>query len=275
MPPPSPGRSPPPPRRRPVHALERLGRRRPCPSDTDTAPSSSGVKFRSDVAGYDHRRPLLQGAEQHRHPRRPPLDRRRHPAGHRHLHQRDGHRLAAGRLRHPGRHRRQHHLRRLLLRPGGRLRRRRRLLRQLAASTTARCTPCPDGGRRRQRRLPLRRSGGFPTSTYNATNYWVDRRVPRVRPGGHDPADGHRQIAGGRRDRRLDRLDGHRDLQRADQPGTVSHSTLRDPAGRRRGAAHLRRHDQHRHAHPHRRARRPDHLHRQRSAAPRTSPATS
>ena len=44
----------------------RLGRR--------ATRSRSGVKFTSEVVRHDHRRPLLQGRRQHRHPRRQPVD---------------------------------------------------------------------------------------------------------------------------------------------------------------------------------------------------------
>ena len=60
------------------------------------------------------RPPLLQGRRQHRHPRRQPLDRGRHPPGPGHLLRRDGERLAAGQLLHPGRRHGRDHLRRRL-----------------------------------------------------------------------------------------------------------------------------------------------------------------
>ncbi len=47
--------------------------------------------------------PLLQGGSQHRHARRQPVDRERHAAGLGDVHERDGLRLAAGQLLHPGR----------------------------------------------------------------------------------------------------------------------------------------------------------------------------
>ena len=64
-------------RRCPCTHLERRRRRRRWPDDTTPAPIELGVKFRADVAGSDHRRPLLQGRRQHRHARRHALDERR------------------------------------------------------------------------------------------------------------------------------------------------------------------------------------------------------
>ena len=52
-----------------------------------------------------HRRPVLQGHRQHRHPRRLPVEHDRAAAGPGHLHQRDRHRLADRHLRHAGRRR--------------------------------------------------------------------------------------------------------------------------------------------------------------------------
>ncbi len=91
-----------------------------------------------------HRRPLLQGHRQHRHPHRQPLDDGRRAARHRHVHQRDGDGLAAGQLRHARGGERQHDLRRLVLRAERPLRRRQRVLH-------ARPTPA-----RRCRRRPRR-----------------------------------------------------------------------------------------------------------------------
>ena len=71
------------------------------PATTDSGDSASievGVKFQSDRQRLHHRDPLLQGQRQHRDPHRQPVDRGRPAAGQRHLHQRDGFRLAAGEL---------------------------------------------------------------------------------------------------------------------------------------------------------------------------------
>ncbi len=44
------------------------------PAEADSAAVEVGTKFRSDVAGTGHRRAVLQGHRQHRHPRRAPVD---------------------------------------------------------------------------------------------------------------------------------------------------------------------------------------------------------
>ena len=143
------------------------------PSVNDPNAQRAGREVRVGRARLRHRHPVLQGDRQHRHPRRPPLDQHRHPAGHGHLHRRDGHRLAAGDLRQPRGHRRQHRLRRLLLRPQWRLRRRQRLLRQFRGDQRPAHRACPTP-RPVATASTLRYGGGFPTSSYNATNYWVD-----------------------------------------------------------------------------------------------------
>ena len=94
-------------------------------------------------------------------------------AGHRHLHRRDGHRLAAGNLRHARGHRRQHRLRRLVLRARRRLLRRQRLLRQLGGDSGPLTALSNTAGGGNGVYL-YGTGGGFPTSSYNATNYWVD-----------------------------------------------------------------------------------------------------
>ena len=126
-------------------------RRAPAPARSGTTPSRSpptttpnavelGVKFRSDEAGFITGLRFYKTLRQHRHPRRPPVDGGRHPAGRGDLHRRDRLRLAAGQLRQPGGDRRQHDLRRLLPRAERPLRRQQQLLRRPAASTTRRCT---------------------------------------------------------------------------------------------------------------------------------------
>ena len=62
------------------------------------APVEVGVKFSSDSRRLDHRRALLQGRRQHRHPHRQPLDGLGPAPGLGHLHRRDGHGMAAGQL---------------------------------------------------------------------------------------------------------------------------------------------------------------------------------
>ena len=73
-----------------------------------------GVKFQASTNGTIDRHPLLQGAAKHWHPYRRSVDHLGHPARQRHLHQRDGKRLAAGQFFEPGEHYRGHHLYRLL-----------------------------------------------------------------------------------------------------------------------------------------------------------------
>ena len=63
-----------------------------------------GVKFTSATSGLITGHPVLQGSDEYRDPYRRSLDLRRHPAGHRHLHQRDRERMAAGQLFEPGEH---------------------------------------------------------------------------------------------------------------------------------------------------------------------------
>ena len=168
------------------------------------------------LGGLRHRGAVLQGRRQHRHPRRPPVDDRRGEPGHRHLHRRDGHRLAAGELRRPGGDHRQHHLRRLVLRPSRPLRRRRRHLRQRGrrqraaaragqtASTapTASTATAPAAA---SRPTPISRptTGSTSSSTPPAT-------TPRRR---RSPATARRRTPPA-----CDQHHGHRDLQRAD-PG--------------------------------------------------------
>ena len=54
------------------------------------------MKFRGRRERLHHRRPLLQGRRRTPAPTRAPVDARRHAARDRHVHRRDGHRLAAG-----------------------------------------------------------------------------------------------------------------------------------------------------------------------------------
>ena len=74
------------------------GRRPPTPTP---APIELGVKFRSDVDRPGHRHALLQGHRQHRHPRRHLWTATGTQLATRHVHRRDGDRLAAGDLRRP------------------------------------------------------------------------------------------------------------------------------------------------------------------------------
>ena len=120
-----------------------------------------------------HRRSLLQGHGQHRHPCRQPLERQRRAARAGHLQRRDGVGLAAGELREPGPGEREHRLRRVVLRAERQLRGRRQLLRHERRRQRP-GPPAQQRRRRRQRRLRLLGTTAFPSSTFNATNYWVD-----------------------------------------------------------------------------------------------------
>ena len=142
-------------------------------SENDTNAVEVGVKFRSDTDGRITGIRFYKGAANTGTHVGHLWTRDRHAAGQRHLHQRDRHRLAAGQLRDAGRDHRQHHLRRLLLRPERPLRRQRGLLR------ADRRRPPPlhaledgvDGGNGLYGYGP---SGTFPTGVYRTENYWVD-----------------------------------------------------------------------------------------------------
>ena len=175
---------------RPPPARARSGRPPTAPAIRPTRTprrSRSGVKFRSDVAGFDHRHPVLQGRRQHRHPRR-------------HLWTSTGTLLATATFTGetatgwqqvifatPVAIAAEHHLRRLVLRARRPLRRRRRLLRR----PRRRQRPAARAGqrhRRRQRRLPVRRrrrrSRPAPSSrptTGSTSSSPPGRRTPRRR----------------------------------------------------------------------------------------------
>ena len=122
---------------------------------------------------------------------------------HRDVHRRDGDRLAAGDLRLAGgRSRPNTTYVASYYAPVGRYAVDSRLLRRRPASTTRRCTrsrTASDGGNGVYR---YGTGGGFPTSTYQSTNYWVDV-VFDSRPAADTTAtDRHRDQPGGRRDRR-------------------------------------------------------------------------
>ena len=181
------------------------------------------MKFRADVDGYDHRRPLLQGRRQHRHPRRPPVDGDRHAAGHAHLHQRDRHRLAAGDLRRAGAgHRRTRPTSPRTTRPTGgyaadagyfadRRRRQRR-----------RCTRWRDGVDGAQRRVPLRRRRRSPTDSYQRHQLLGRRRLRPPRQPTPTPPTVDRAVAGRR-------------ARPAWRPSTAVTATFSEPVvGRRR-----------------------------------------
>ena len=67
--------------------------------ENDTNAVELGVKFRSDVAGFDHRDPLLQDGRQHRDPHRHAVGHDRGEPRQRHVRRRVRDRLAGGHLR--------------------------------------------------------------------------------------------------------------------------------------------------------------------------------
>ena len=243
------GRSPPRVRRRAPARSSPTTRCPACPPSTDSTAVEVGVKFRTDTAGCDHRRPLLQGHRQHRHAHRHPLDRR------------PGSRLATGTFTGetatgwqqltfatPVAVTREHHLRRVLLRPAGPLRRRHRLLRRRRRATGTAAPRSANGVDGRQRRLPLRHAAGFPTTTFGSSQLLGRRRVRDPQPTDttpphvHDtaPVNGATSVAGDQRGHLGEPRRGRRRLVRADDAGP----DRRWRSGARRG--HVRRDLHHR-----------------------------
>ena len=191
-----------------------LGHERHAPAADATratpTPVEVGVKFKSDTLGHDHRRPLLQGRGQHRHPRRQPVERRR----------------ARGwrRRRSPARRRRGwqtvtfstpvaghagHDLRRVLLRAQRPLRGHGRLLlpQPRARARTAAASPTAPplhalrntGARRPTASTPTARRARSRRNTFGAANYWVDvvfTPTPRARAGDRRQRDRRRHDVG-------------------------------------------------------------------------------
>ena len=159
-----------------------------------------------------HRHPVLQGRRQHRHARRPPVDQHRHAAGH----------APPSPTRPPRAGSRSPSPRRCRSRPTpptwppttpppATTPITARYFASLGGRQRACCTPCPTR-RPAATACTLTGSGSFPTSTSNATNYWVDvvfsnalvptvvdhrrpRRTPRGSRHGHD-RDGDLQRGG-------------------------------------------------------------------------------
>ena len=137
-------------------------------------PGQLGVKFTTRSKRVDHRNPFLQGPRQHRDPRRRSVGCQRQPARPGDLHERDRRRVAAGKLLAP--------------------------IQVTAGTTYVASYFAPDGGESATSagfasvgadNAPLHApasstvtggngvyvysgSLGFPTSTFGATNYWVD-----------------------------------------------------------------------------------------------------
>ena len=108
------------------------------------------------------------------------------------------HRVAAGQLRHPGRHQRRHDLHRLLLRSRRALRGRRRLLRQLGHPDAPAAGPGQRRQQRQQRRLRLRRPR-LPGELVRQHQLLGRRRAVDGRGPRHDTAHGQRPYPGRRR----------------------------------------------------------------------------
>ena len=137
----------------------------------DPAAYEVGVKFRSDIDGYVTGVRFYKGAG----------NTGTH-VGHlwtaparcwqRHFHGGDGHRLAAGRLRPAGANPGQHHLRRLLLRPNGHYSFNGNYFASAGVDSGVlhALSNAAGGGN------GVFRDGtsGFPNSTFNSANYWVD-----------------------------------------------------------------------------------------------------
>ena len=153
LPPPPAPPPPPPPPELPVQRLERV-------DDADHAAGFGPERGRARRQVHDehrrlhHRRSLLQGDGQHRHPCRQPLERRRRAARAGHLQRRDGVGLAAGELCEPGPGEREHSLCRVVLRTERELCGRPQLLRHERRQQRP-GQPAQQRRRRRQRRLPL------------------------------------------------------------------------------------------------------------------------
>ena len=192
------------------------------PPTADTSAIELGVKFRSDVAGFITGLRFYKGAANTGTHVGSLWTSDRHAAGHGHLHQRDGHGLAAGHLLHPGGDHRQHDLRRLLPHQRGHY----AVGRPATSPRRGHERPAACAARRRrrrQRRLSLRLDEHVPDQTPSSRdNYWVDVVFDTNSDGqhaadGHEPdpgagchrgghgatRDGHLQRAGaGRHDRR-------------------------------------------------------------------------
>ncbi len=175
-----------------------------------------------------HRRSLLQGDGQHRHPCRQPLERRRRAARAGHLQRRDGVGLAAGELCEPGPGEREHSLCRVVLRTERELCGRPQLLRHERRQQRP-GQPAQQRRRRRQRRLQLLEHDDVPVLDLQRDELLGRHRLQRHRhdTAGHDAAHCEQRVAGGRRDRRGDEHRGQRDVQRSDGCGDDRRVDLR------------------------------------------------
>ena len=161
------------------------------PAETsDSVPDRGRRALPRHLRGPDHRRALLQGRDEHRHPRRPPLEPHGHAARDGDVHERDGVRLAGGPLQLARGRDGEHDVHRLLSRAARQLREQRRLLRH----RRRRQRPAAGAERRRgrrQRRLRVRRERQLPDRHLALGELLGGRRLrDGRRRSRHDAADG-------------------------------------------------------------------------------------
>ena len=223
----------------PVHASGRRPRRRPCASDRRRPSAGRArreVPLRSSTASSPAIR-FYKGAGEHRHARRAPVDHHRQRCSRTgHLHRRDGARAGSrSTFATPVPITAEHRPTSPRTSPRTAATRSTTATSRDRASTGRRCTRSADGDGRPQRRLPRTAPSGFPTQTFNATNYWVDvvftttaaaaTRRRRPSPPRRPTSGRHRRGRDRQRHRDVQRGDGRRAI---DLDGTFE---LRDPAG--------------------------------------------
>ena len=206
------------------------------PSVADPNAVELGVKFTSDVNGFITGVRFYKGSRQHRHAHRQSVDQRRCAAGHGHLHGRDGVRLAAGELCHPGGHHREHGLRGVVLRAQRQLCGRHAVLRERRRVQPARSACCRTASSGGNGVYAYGAASSFPSSTYQASNYWVDVVFSTVGPADTTPPTVTRDDAGQRCDRRRAGDDRHRrrSARRSTRPRSTSSTVELRPARRAR-----------------------------------------
>ena len=203
-----------------MHDLVVVGARRGSVDSGDAARSSSGVKFRADADGFDHRDPVLQGQRQHRHARRQPLVAlAARCSAHGDIHRRDRDGLAAGDLRDARRRDRRTRRTSPPTTPrNGHYAVDRRLLHERGRRQRARCTRCADGVDGGERRLRYG-AAGVPDQTLPGDQLLGRRRLRRRAPGDTSPPTVTVDDARRRRDRRRDRTNVTVTFSEADGPG--------------------------------------------------------
>ena len=148
----------------------------PTPSvltDSDTASVELGVKFRSSVNGFICGIRFYKGGSQYRYAYRQVVEQHRPVAGECRVPERDGIRLAAGQFCQPRGNHRQYHLRGVVPGAGGHgiQRTATTSLRGVTQFGTLSALSNAKAGGNGVYRYG---SGGFPTNTFQSTNYWVD-----------------------------------------------------------------------------------------------------